>query len=141
MTKKIIRIILGGILVFAAIMKILEPDSSVKLMEYFFFGPEYEVFKRIIFTIATIELVIGIFMISGFKEKISTGIGFAVFSLFFIVAFIGYLQNWTVLCGCFGEFSLGSFDITMLFRNFILLVATSIVFFGVVLSKKELPVN
>ena len=126
--KKYFTWILSFIFVAAGTSKIFSPDNTGDIL-IFIFEIDYQTSLLIVYSIATIEIVLGISLYIKFKERLTKSLILFSCTLFLVIALIGYLDNWSLTCGCFGRFSFGRFDELMIFRNLLLvLMALSIRF-------------
>jgi uncharacterized membrane protein YphA (DoxX/SURF4 family) len=112
--------ILSFIFVAAGILKMFSPDNTGDIL-IFFFNLDYSLTLIIVYSIAIIELILGILLFSGYAKRYvrSTVIFFC--SVFLMIAILGYSNSWQFACGCFGKFSFGKFDAAMVLRNTLLL--------------------
>lgn len=111
--------ILSFIFVAAGILKMFSPDNTGDIL-IFIFEIKYKTSLWIVYSLATIEILLGISLFVGIKESLTKS--FILFSciLFLVIALVGYFDNWSLTCGCFGRFSFGRFDELMILRNLLL---------------------
>jgi len=118
--KKYFTWILSFIFITAGVLKIISPDNTGDIL-IFIFEIEYSTANFIVYSLASIELMLGIGLLLGIKESFIKKLTLFSCSLFLLIAIIGYLDNWQLTCGCFGRFSFGKFDVPMILRNSLLL--------------------
>jgi hypothetical protein len=118
--KKYFTWILSFIFVAAGVLKMFNPDNTGDIL-VFLFEIEHSTASAIVYSVALIEIFLGLSLALKFKELFTKKLVVLSCSLFLIISLIGYLDNWQVTCGCFGRFSFGKFDSAMLFRNSLLL--------------------
>lgn len=112
--------ILSLIFLAAGILKIASPDNTGDIL-IFFFHLDYSTTLRIVYSIAIIEIVLGISLFSGYLKRYVQIFVVFTCSVFLIIALLGYANSWEFACGCFGKFSFGRFDLAMVLRNSLLL--------------------
>jgi uncharacterized membrane protein YphA (DoxX/SURF4 family) len=97
------RLFLAGIFIVAAIAKLREPwplfAASIDTMQVL---PEAGV-EFVARTLPWGELALGLLLLSGFFQRISTVIATALLGGFLSVLVRSYLRGMTVDCGCFGS--------------------------------------
>lgn len=118
--KKYFTWILSFIFVAAGTLKIFSPDNTGDIL-IFFFQLNYSTTMILVYSIASIEILLGLLLIFEIKPKLIKPLVLVVCSLFLFIALLGYLNSWQFACGCFGKFSFGKFDLAMVFRNSLLL--------------------
>jgi uncharacterized membrane protein YphA (DoxX/SURF4 family) len=111
----ICRVLVGGLFIFSGFIKANDTVGfSYKLEEYF------EVFKadtglsffewlahgsQPFATIITAsEIILGIFLLIGYKRNLTLGLLFAQIALFTFLTFYSACYNKVTTCGCFGDF-------------------------------------
>jgi len=98
--KKYFTWILSFIFVAAGTLKIFSPDNTGDIL-IFIFEIDYQTSLLIVYSIATIEIVLGISLYIKFKERLTKSLILFSCTLFLVIALIGYLDNWSLTCGCF----------------------------------------
>ena len=127
--------ILSFIFVAAGILKMFSPDNTGDIL-IFLFEIDYNNSLIIVYIISSIEVILGLCLFLGIKGKLTRALILVSCSLFLLVTIVGYTDNWNQTCGCFGRFSFGRFDSTMVLRN-ILLVSMSVwIIYGERLSNR-----
>ncbi|MFY0685023.1 MAG: hypothetical protein JXR20_10760 [Balneola sp.] len=130
--------ILSFIFISAGILKIFSPENTGDIL-IFLFEVEYNTSLAIVYSIAAIEILLGASLFFGIKEKLTKMLIFFTCSLFLFVAILGYTNGWEFACGCFGRFSFGRFDVSMVFRNALLLSMSIWIIFGESIAKNMNP--
>lgn len=130
------RIVVGALFIFSGFIKLNDPIGfSYKLQEYF----AEDVFNMLFLDpyalgiaifIVVLEVVLGVFLLIGYKPK------FTVWSLLALIVFFTFLTFYAAYfekvkdCGCFGDFlKLTSWE--SFTKDAILLVFVLILFFGI----------
>lgn len=114
------RVILAIVFFAAGILKILNPDNTVDIITFFQIA-SYEQALFSVYFFAVFEIGLSLLLITGYYAKVTGKLVLILCSIFLLFAVIGYLDNWSIACGCFGRFSFGRFDLPMIGRNTILL--------------------
>jgi uncharacterized membrane protein YphA (DoxX/SURF4 family) len=95
-----VRIVIGGIFIYASIDKIINPESFTRIIHnYRLFPPS--LINIIAIVTPWIELVSGVFLIIGFKYKGANLIIFGMLIAFIIALTISYARGININCGCF----------------------------------------
>ena len=120
------RIILIIILVVSGIGKILDPVSTIEVLNTF------NVFTESINVVISsvlpfLEIALAVMLISNYTSKlVSLGV-LILFIGFLVVSISGYVLGYDNDCGCFGSLADSSFGIIMVLRNFIFVLLAIIV--------------
>lgn len=126
---KYFKWILSFIFIAAGILKIFSPENTGDIL-IFLFEVEYNTSLIIVYSIAIIEVLLGLCLFFGIKEKIVQRLIFISCTSFLFVALVGFLDNWEMTCGCFGRFSFGRFDRAMVIRNSLLVMMSIWIIYG-----------
>jgi uncharacterized membrane protein YphA (DoxX/SURF4 family) len=125
------RILFGLVFIFSGFVKAIDPlGSAYKFQDYFMaFGTEWLFFTALPMAIilSTLELVIGIAVLSGIKMRYSAW-GGLLFMIFFtpLTLYIA-ISNPVPDCGCFGDaIILSNWD--TFYKNILILAAAIVVF-------------
>jgi len=98
----ILRLILGGILIYASIDKIAFPGDFAKAVQAYTMLPEFLI-KPTVIILPWIELIAGIFLITGmFLRQTALFISFLLI-VFFVNTTIGFMNGTLHDCGCFNK--------------------------------------
>lgn len=134
------RILVGALFIFSGLIKLNDPlGMSYKLQEYF--SPDVlniPVFEHYALMIAIImvvlEVVLGVFLLIGYKRK------FTVWSLFVLIVFFTFLTFYAWYfdkvkdCGCFGDF-LKLKPLESFIKDLVLLVLILVLIIGITYIK------
>ncbi|WP_338733228.1 BT_3928 family protein [Mangrovimonas cancribranchiae] len=132
----ICRILVGALFIFSGFIKLNDPlGFSYKLQEYFSYDvlniPFLEPYALIISVLVVVfEVVLGIFLLIGYKPK------FTVWSLLGMIVFFTFLTFYSAYfdkvkdCGCFGD-AIKLTPWESFTKDVILLVLILVLFFGV----------
>jgi len=96
------RMLLGMVFVVAAIPKIANPDSFATAVEAYELMPVAAVNLAALF-IPWIELICGLFLISGVYLRAGSAILGALLTLFIVAISVAILRGLNINCGCFGD--------------------------------------
>ncbi len=98
----LIRIGLGIIFIYAAVPKILRPDEFADAINNYRILPVFLV-NLMAICLPYVELLIGVFLIFGFRLK-AVSFGSLVLMMIFIIAILSaWIRGINVNCGCFGK--------------------------------------
>jgi hypothetical protein len=129
----LVRVLLGALFVFAAAMKLRDPQGfafSVKAFDLFPADAEHAV-KLIAFAVPWTELLIGLLLIAGLWTR-AASLMLSLMLLAFIGGIVSVLaRHLNVSCGCFGRFEVpctGPISTCHVVRNLVLLALTQFVF-------------
>lgn len=131
----ICRGLVGGLFIFSGIIKLNDPlGMSYKLQEYFSPDvlniPAFEPYALIIAIIMVVlEVVLGVFLLIGYKPKFTVWSLFALIVFFTFLTFYAWYFDKVKDCGCFGDFlKLKPFESFM--KDIVLLVLIVILIIG-----------
>ncbi|MGB1308405.1 MAG: BT_3928 family protein [Oceanihabitans sp.] len=128
------RILVGGLFIFSGLIKLNDPlGFSYKLLEYFSEDvlnlPALEPYALAISVfVVVVEVVLGIFLLIGYKPKFTVWSLFAMIVFFTFLTFYAWYFDKVKDCGCFGDFlpmkPIESFikDLVLLFLIIILIL-------------------
>ena len=107
----LVRVVLGGILVYASWHKIVDPPDFAKIIYNYRLFPEGSIHMLAVF-VPWLELVAGLALISGIGLR-SGALMAAIFFSFFILALsYNLLRECPTICGCFDTHASGR-DLTV----------------------------
>ncbi|MFQ6082029.1 MAG: MauE/DoxX family redox-associated membrane protein [Candidatus Aminicenantia bacterium] len=100
----IFRLIVGGVFIFSAIAKIIQPLGFAQdISNYQLFSQDIAFFSALI--LPWIELLCGLSLISGIAIRGSSFLISGMLIFFITILIITLLQGKQIDCGCFGFFS------------------------------------
>lgn len=100
----IVRLLLGGIFIYASLDKIAYPEEFAKIVQNYNILPGFSV-KIVAYLLPWIELILGIFLISGlFIRESAFSLSFLLL-VFMIIIGIKSLNGTHENCGCFSNTS------------------------------------
>jgi len=103
-TPFLLRIVLGGIFVYAAVGKILYPNDFAEAIANYQLVPA-KTTNFIAVTLPWMELVAGLLVLNGFKTQSGNLILFLCLCIFSFGAFTALIRGLDINCGCFTESS------------------------------------
>ena len=118
---RVIKIILGLILLFSGIAKIADPSNAVNLMLEFKIVPE-ALILIIISALPVLEILIGVLLVSGMYHKSAVISALILFSGFLIISIYGTIIGLNSDCGCFGSVIKSRIGWRMVVRNGVFVV-------------------
>jgi uncharacterized membrane protein YphA (DoxX/SURF4 family) len=125
----IVRILLGGLFIFAGAMKLSDLQGfafSVKAFEIFPAHAEHAV-RLVTFAVPWTELIIGVMLVLGYWTR-GAALLLAGILLGFVAGIVSVLaRDMNVTCGCFGRFErpcTGPIGVCHVIRNGVLLLST-----------------
>jgi hypothetical protein len=96
------RVILGGMLIFAGILKLIDNTTLFESVAYITWLPIWAK-SLIINWLPYIEIAIGALLISHLMDFISIPVSALIYLSFFIFAVWGMSSGLEIDCGCFGD--------------------------------------
>lgn len=121
-----IRIIVGGIFIYASIDKIIHPDAFARIIHnYRLFAPSLINIFAII--IPWIEFISGVLLIIGWKYKAANLIIGGMLAAFIIALAISYARGININCGCFSTAASTKSDLLARILEDVLMVAGCII--------------
>jgi len=118
---RVIRIILGLVLIFSGIAKIADPSKAVSLMLEFKIIPE-SLILIIISILPVLEILTGVLLISGMYPKFASIAALILFTGFFLISIYGTVIGLSSDCGCFGSVIRSRIGWGMVVRNLVFLL-------------------
>ncbi len=104
------RLLVGGLFIFSGLIKLNDPiGMSYKLQEYFSTDvlnlPVFEPYALMIAIIVVVlEVVLGVFLLIGYKPKFTVWSLLALIVFFTFLTFYAWYFDKVKDCGCFGDF-------------------------------------
>lgn len=102
-----VRLVLGGIFIFAALDKIAEPDAFAKSISNYHLIPT-AMLNIMALTMPWIELLAGIFLIIGVRLKAASAIISGMLIVFLVAIISAIIRGYNIDCGCFAQTSQGA---------------------------------
>jgi uncharacterized membrane protein YphA (DoxX/SURF4 family) len=131
--RSLSRILVGLVFIFSGFVKAVDPlGSTYKFTDYFnAFGMEFLVWSALplALLLSTIELVMGISLLLGYRMRIVSWAVLLFMSFFTVLTFILAIFNPVTDCGCFGDALILTNWQTFL-KNIVLMVFTVLIFTG-----------
>jgi uncharacterized membrane protein YphA (DoxX/SURF4 family) len=98
----LIRVILGGIFIYAAAGKILYPEEFSEAIANYQLVPV--IFTNLIaITLPWVELIVGLLLLNGFRTQSANVIIFLMICVFSVGAVQALIRGLDINCGCFTE--------------------------------------
>lgn len=95
------RLVLGGVLLFAGLSKVLTPVASARAVQAYQIFP-FEVAQYVGYALPIVEIIIGALLVLGLFTRVNAVLG----TLLMVVFIAGIVSAWTrglaIDCGCFG---------------------------------------
>lgn len=124
---RVSKYLLVLILLVSGISKIIDPEFALEVLKAFnLFNESINIF--IISILPILEIILAVMLLLNYKIRFTNISTIILFFTFFVISIWGYLLGLDKDCGCFGELIESSFGISMIIRNFFLLLLTFIVF-------------
>ena len=125
----ICRIILGTVFIYASVDKIFNPEAFAAILSNYKLLPDFFIYAPALF-LPWIELVSGSFLIAGIFIRGSSFILNGLLIVFILAITINLVRGINFDCGCFSTLTgTGSNVYSLLFRDMLLLIPGSVVFF------------
>ena len=125
-TGTVVRVFLGGILGWAGVVKIQNPEAFIKIVTAYDLLPEELVVLWGIF-LPWIELVTGLFLFLGLWHKSAVLSSVSLFLTFAAAVSINILRGADIACGCFGFNDTNLY--VVLFQDLVFLFCCCFLFF------------
>ena len=98
------RVVLGGLFIYAGVVKIIAPLSFAEnIFNYRLIGRSLSFIAAVY--LPWLEVLAGVFLVSGLLRRASAGIISALLAFFIILTLITMVRGIDVDCGCFGALS------------------------------------
>ena len=129
------RIILGTVFIYASIDKIFNPEAFAAIISNYKLLPDFFIYTPALF-LPWIELVAGSFLIAGIFVRGSSFLLNGLLIVFILAITINLIRGLSFDCGCFSTLSgTGSNVYYLLFRDLLLLIPGSVIFFHYILRR------
>jgi uncharacterized membrane protein YphA (DoxX/SURF4 family) len=132
----IIRLIIGGVFIYASIDKILNPDQFAKVIHnYRILPPGYINLMAIV--APWVEFTAGVCLVIGFKYRGAGLIIAGMLVIFAIALFSAYARGLNINCGCFSTSSSSKSDLLVrAIEDILMLIGSIIIMFKTSLSRR-----
>lgn len=122
------RLVLGGVFIWAGILKILNPlEFAQSVSNYRVFPSGISFFLALI--LPWIEVVCGVFLVIGIFRHASALLVSGLLSAFLVLIIVTIIRGLDVDCGCFGSLS-QKVDYTLILTDSVLLFFSLNIFFS-----------
>ena len=118
---RVIKVVLGLVLIFSGVAKIADPSKVVNLMLEFNIIPE-AVILSVVSILPVLEILIGVLLVTGMYPKFASVSALVLFSGFFLISIHGTLIGLSSDCGCFGSVIKSRIGWGMVVRNGVFVV-------------------
>lgn len=98
----IARIVVGWVFIYAAVGKIADPADFANDIENYQLLPDFMI-NIIALTLPWIELVCGVFLITGIRIRANALLATMIFAVFNIAVFFAMAKGLNIDCGCFSD--------------------------------------
>lgn len=95
------RLILGGALAYAGVLKVGRPLTSARAVQAYQLLP-FDLAAYVGYALPVIELILGVMLVLGVFTRISAVIGTALMVVFIAGIASAWARGLTIDCGCFG---------------------------------------
>ncbi len=117
----IIRLVLGSIFIYSAVMKITDTGYFVKSLENYKLLP-VESLNIFALIIPSLELIVGAFLLLGLFVKESALIGSIMMIVFIAAIAIALSKGLNIECGCFGTADASRVGLLKIIEDFFILL-------------------
>lgn len=122
------RILIGLLFIFAAVPKIADPALFAKEIGNYGIIPFF--FLNIMsLTLPWVELICGIFLMSGLRLKTSSAISIFLYTIFTLAVAIALIKGLSIKCGCHTKITADNVGIRKIIENCGLLLLCIYIFF------------
>ena len=112
----IIRILIGGLFIFTAISKIIDPSIFAKEIDNYNILPMFLV-NPFAIVLPWIELFCGLFLLTGIRIKANALISISLYSVFTLAILIAMIQGLSINCGCHTKLLADKVGMTKVLQN------------------------
>ncbi|MGA2296529.1 MAG: MauE/DoxX family redox-associated membrane protein [FCB group bacterium] len=123
-----VRILLGLIFVIAAVSKISDPASFAMDITNYGILPDFLI-NLMAITLPWIELICGIFLLSGILLKSSSAVSLGLYIIFICAVGIALIKGLNINCGCHAKFTTENVSLRKLLENTGLLALSFYLYF------------
>ena len=132
----VIRLVVGGIFVYASIDKIFNPDQFAKIIHNYRILPPDLINVMAIVT-PWFEFTAGVCMITGFKYRGASLIIAVMLAIFTVAMSSAYIRGLNINCGCFSTSSFSESDLlARAIEDILLLIGSIIILFKTSITRR-----
>jgi len=124
----VLRVIVGGVFIWAGILKILDPLEFTQGIANYRVFPQFISFSLAL-VLPWLEVICGFFIIAGIFRKASAFLVSCLLAGFLVLVFSAILRGLDIDCGCFGSLSRKA-DYKLILIDSLLLLFTLNIFFS-----------
>lgn len=124
----ILRLLLGGYFLYAAVPKITEPLVFATAISHYHILPDFAI-NAFALTVPWLEVLVGVCLIAGFKVRIASAVYFVLLTMFTVAVVIAVVQGLQIDCGCFGDQGGEEVGWAKVFKNSLLLGGCVVLWF------------
>lgn len=96
------RLVLGGVLLAAGLLKVGDPTSSIQsVVAYDLMG--YELARFVGATLPVVEIALGLLLVIGLFTRVSALLGMLLMGVFVAGIASAWARGLSIDCGCFGD--------------------------------------
>ncbi|MCA1783321.1 MAG: DoxX family protein [Dermatophilaceae bacterium] len=95
------RLVLGGVLLFAGLSKVLTPVASARAVQAYQIFP-FEVAQYIGYALPIVEIIIGALLVLGLFTRVNAVLGMLLMVVFIAGIISAWARGLAIDCGCFG---------------------------------------
>ncbi len=124
------RYILGGVFIFAGIMKINEPHAFAHIIYNYKILPDFFIYIPALL-MPWVEILTGLLLITGFFKRTSAILRSAMLLIFIVAISYNLIRGLNFDCGCFSVVPEkgGSDPVGLLIRDILLLIPPAVIIF------------
>ena len=123
----VVRILLGGLFIFASVSKILDPGGFARTVFYYRLLPVSAV-NLIAIILPWIELVVGVLLVIGFKVRGAAFVAAASLIVFTAAMVSALARGLNIDCGCFSTSGGHGVDTRRIVEEIVLVAAAAFVY-------------
>jgi uncharacterized membrane protein YphA (DoxX/SURF4 family) len=95
------RLVLGGVLLYAGLTKVLTPVASARAVQAYQIFP-FEIAQYIGYALPIIEIILGTLIVVGLFTRVTAVLGTILMVVFIAGIISAWARGLTIDCGCFG---------------------------------------
>lgn len=130
----VVRIFLGGLLIFAGVLKVIDNTALFQTIAYISWLPIWMKWQIVEF-LPWLEILTGALLLIKVADKVALPLTTLFYMMFFVFAIYGFATGMEGDCGCFGDAASSTFGWGMIIRNGIFVLLTGFLLY----KPKRLP--